>query len=238
MFLGTGAKLAEMTLVRLSSIPLLPMLACWLVAGTTPAWAEPLMSPEGRAEQTQSKLPDSAEQPVDTLTWLQQEAHSALLDAQLERDRRAIIQQAWEASHPTWIQGSAMVNLGDFPALDDPTVRAEQNLKTLEWVIEEQRRAAAGQPRRNADDEEVASPDNWLRKLLPRHWIAALKANREWVAAGGTALLVVVWATAAFSRRPGPGQAMPDSPSAPTPTVRRRRRRRSASSAMRHASPR
>lgn len=193
------------------------------------AWAEPLDNPDQRAELLASDLPSPGEQPVDTLTWLQQEAQLSLLDAHLDQDREAVVRHAWQAPHPTWIQGSATVNLGDFPNLDDPTARAEQQLKTLEWVIEEQRRIAAGQPRRDAEDggDDGADPDNWLRKLMPRHWIAKLKANREWVAAGGTALLVMVWATAAFSRRSGAGHPASKVAAAPEPARRLRRRRHS-----------
>jgi hypothetical protein len=160
-----------------------------------------------------------AETPVDVQSWVRRESVAGFLASEYEADRHALLREGWVPRSPTWIQSTTTVNLGDFPALDNSVERAERDLKTLEWVIEEQRRLAAGKPAAHEGDAQEA-PDHWLRRLLPAHWIALLKANREWVAAGGTALLVIVWGTAAFARRPTP----PTLPAPPPPSRRRRRR--------------
>jgi hypothetical protein len=50
-----------------------------------------------------------------------------------------------------------------------------------------------------------------------------LKENREWVAGGGTALLIFVWGASIFARRPG---AVPPPADVPASCSGRRRRRR------------
>jgi hypothetical protein len=171
-----------------------------------------------------AELVQATESPVDVHGWIQRETTLALLDGATDADRLALLRQGWKERSPTWIQDAVVVNLGDFPTLDHSSERAERDLKTLEWVLEQQRRQAAGQPRE--DNPDAAPQDNWLRSLIPRQWIAVLKANREWVAAGGTALLIVVWGTAAFARRPTAGPVVVAPPPPPEPRVRRRRRYR------------
>lgn len=190
------------------------------------AWAAPLAAPEDRQQlQVISPGPaDAAESPVDVQGWIQREATVALLDGAFEADRRAVLNQSWQGRAATWIQDSSAVNLGDFPTLDNSVERAERDLKTLEWVLEEQHRVAAGQPSPEDRSRDATPQDNLLRSLLPTQWVAALKANREWVAAGGTALLVIVWGTTIFARRPTAGPV--EAPAAPQPPKPRRRRRR------------
>jgi hypothetical protein len=169
---------------------------------------------------------DGPELPVDPAPWDPLETTDLMLVGLADEDRLALVRQAWQSRGPTWIQSGATVNLGDFPLLDDSSSAAERDLQTLEWMLEEQRRQAAGKPARPGSDDGASSPqDNWLRSLLPRQWIAGLKANREWVAVGGAVLLVILWGTAAFARRPGAAPSI--TPSASPPPRRRRQRHRS-----------
>jgi hypothetical protein len=198
-----------------------------LTAGA--ALAEPLPAPEAAAMVDMGLAPGEpaaaiAESPVDVQTWVERETTADLLHRAAERDRMALLEHGWQDRAPTWIQAGATVNVAEFPSLDDATDKAERDLKTLEWVLEEQRRQRAGQPSQQLDRQE-GSPTNeverWLRSLIPREWLSLLKANREWVAAGSTVLLVIIWATAAFSRRPPERSAPAEAPAPP----RRRRRR-------------
>lgn len=203
----------------------------WLAAAclSAPVWptsalAEPVAAEE--AAELQADLPAEAvpDGPVDIEQWVRTEAARTLSTPEGDEARRSVLAHGWQPRPPTWIQGSTQVNLGDYPTLDDAAERAERELQTLQWVIEEQRRQAAGQAQRRGDDDGSPDDDRWFRRLLPRVWIGYLKEHREWVAAGGTALLVIVWAASIFARRPG-------SPPPPTDTtvpkpVRRHRRRR------------
>lgn len=197
-----------------------------LLAGL--AVAEPLPAPAAADIDSVLAPPqatDPAESPVDVQTWVERQTTSDLLQRAADRDRLALLEHGWQDRAPTWIQAGATVNLADFPSLDDATGKAERDIKTLEWVLEEQRRQRAGQQSQQHDRPE-GSPDGevdrWLRTLIPRELVVTLKANREWVAAGGTALLVLIWATAAFARRPS---AMKPASEVPEPPRRRRRRR-------------
>ncbi|MBT9489632.1 MAG: hypothetical protein IV093_19160 [Rubrivivax sp.] len=197
-----------------------------LLAGL--AVAEPLPAPAAADIDSVLAPPqatDPAESPVDVQTWVERQTTSDLLQRAADRDRLALLEHGWQDRAPTWIQAGATVNLADFPSLDDATGKAERDIKTLEWVLEEQRRQRAGQQSQQHDRPE-GSPDGevdrWLRTLIPRELVVTLKANREWVAAGGTALLVLIWATAAFARRP---TAMKPASEVPEPPRRRRRRR-------------
>jgi hypothetical protein len=191
----------------------------------TPVLAGPVPADEAADVQAEPLAAVAPEAPVDIEQWVRAEAVRALATPESDDDRRRVLAHGWQPRPPTWIQGSTVVNLGDYPTLDDAAERAERELQTLQWVIEEQRRQAAGQAQRRGADEG-ASPDDdrWFRRLLPRVWIAALKENREWVAAGGTALLVIVWAASIFARRPGSTRPPVDTP-APKPAHRHRRRR-------------
>jgi hypothetical protein len=203
---------------RLSGLLVLLCLP-WCLAAAEPAQLQAALDDAPRAV-----APEAAESPADVQAWIQRETTASMLHGAAEGGRQLALLQSWQPRAPTWIQSAATVNLGDFPTLDDPTATAERDLQTMQWVLEEQRRLAAGKPSQLTDGEPATLQDNWLRKLLPRHWIATLKANREWVAAGGTALLVIVWATAAFSRRPGaPPSIQPETRPAP---LRHRRRHR------------
>jgi hypothetical protein len=195
------------------------------LAGLAPA--EPLPAPSAADADSvlaPPRVTDAAESPVDVQTWVERQTTSDLLQGAAERDRLALLEHGWQDRAPTWIQAGATVNLADFPSLDDATGKAERDIKTLEWVLEEQRRQRAGQQSQQFDRPE-GSPDgevdHWLRSLIPRELVTLLKANREWVAAGGTALLVLIWATAAFARRPT--EVKPAS-EVPAPPSRRRRR--------------
>lgn len=166
--------------------------------------------------------------PTDFERWARDEATQAMLSGAVERERHAVLLQGWQPRPPTWIQAAAQVNLGDYPGLDDTTAKAERDLETLNWVIQQQQREAAERGVRRTDGSSDASGDErWFLRLLPHHWIQFLKANREWVVAGGTALLLIVWGASLFARRPGAApSAMADG--APPPVKRRRRHRRSS----------
>ena len=185
--------------------------------------AEPV--PVEAAPALQSSLPYAPiEGLVDVQHWVRDEGLRALPSVEIDIDRRDLLRQGWQARPPTWIQGSTTVNLGDYPTLDDAVERAERELQTLEWVIEDQRRQASAETsRRNEDAESSAEDDRWFRHLLPRAWIGVLKENREWVAGGGTALLIFVWGASIFARRPG---AVPPPADVPASCSGRRRRRR------------
>jgi hypothetical protein len=158
--------------------------------------------------------------------WTPNDAALLMLQSEGERSQGALLAHTWQPAAPVWLGGAAVVNLGDFPGLDKTAEQAENELRTLEWVIEEQRRKAAGQRAEQSLNDGLGA-DNWLRHLLPSQWIATLKEHREWVAAGGTALLVLAWIAAAFSRRAGsvPVNPPPTTEPVPLPSSRRRRRR-------------
>jgi hypothetical protein len=200
-------------------------------AGLAPVRAEPVAADDAEALQTEPTVEEASEALVDIEPWVQAEATRALSAPASDEDRRSVLAQGWQPRPPTWIQGSTVANLGDYPTLDDSAAQAERELQTLQWVIEEQRRQAAGQaPRRGDADGASPDDDQWFKRLLPRAWIGVLKENREWVAAGGTALLIIVWAASIFARRPG--SAPPDvvaPPPKPAHRQRRRRRHRSVS---------
>lgn len=219
---------------------MIPRSIRWLGLGTWAfaaglALAEPL--PALEQEDAAAGLPmpeaaDAAESPVDVQAWVERETTADLLHRAAEHDRLALLEHGWQDRAPTWIQAGATVNLADFPSLDDAAGKADRDIKTLEWVLEEQRRLREGQ--KSQLEHPGGSPetgvDRWLRSLIPRELVITLKAHREWVAAGGTALLVMIWATATFARRPGSGSTATEAPAAPE---RRRRRRRHSD----HAEP-
>ncbi|MEO7246362.1 MAG: hypothetical protein ABIX12_14605, partial [Rubrivivax sp.] len=131
----------------------------------------------------------------------------ALVQRQLEDDRRTLLHHAYTPRPPTWIQLASTINLGDFPTLDDPLGRAERELQTLEWLIEQRRleRTPLGAALHNADGSAEGGPTllDVMRRLLPGTWIPWLKTNRDPLLAGGTLLLLALWIGAAFDRRRG-----------------------------------
>jgi hypothetical protein len=231
-----GAEIASFrpVLTRSILIPGKLALMCWLVVPIAVAAPLPLPTADAQtglgtisATAVEAPAARAAEEPMDVAESAIRAAADDLLRAEAERGRLAVLQQGWHPNGPTWIQSAALVNLGDFPTFDRTVERAENNLRTLEWVIEEQRRQASGRPASAETDE--AAPTHWLRRLLPAEWIALLKQNREWVAAGGGALLVIVWATATFTRgTSAPPSTLNAPPVAPVPQRRRRRRHRGA----------
>lgn len=162
--------------------------------------------------------------PMDLARWVHDEAGRSIMSRSADVDRRDLLQQGWQPRPPTWIQAAAVVNLGEYPTLDDSAEKAERDLQTLTWVIEQQQREAAARAQRRADGgDAVPEDDRWFVKLLPQHWVPVLKAHREWVIAGGTTLLLLVWGATAFARRPG--AAPTASPAVEDGASRRRRRR-------------
>ncbi len=172
-------------------------------------------------------LSDAGETVLDVERWAREEAgRAAAARGEDAEHRREILMQGWTTRPPTWIQAAATVNLGEYPSLDDSMEKAERDLQTLQWVIEQQQREAAARAQRGGGDGAASGDDDrWFIKLLPRHWIPILKEHREWVVAGGTTLLLLVWAASAFARRPGAAPAAAEGAPAPPPRRRRRHRR-------------
>jgi hypothetical protein len=168
--------------------------------------------------------------PADVDRWVHDEAEQAMLSGAVERERREVLLQGWQPRPPTWIQAAAQVNLGDYPGLDDTTAKAERDLETLNWVLQQQQREAAERGTRRAEagsGSGSGEDERWFLRLLPHHWIQVLKANREWVVAGGTTLLLIVWGASLFARRPGTAPTVL-AEGVPPPAKRRRRHRRSS----------
>lgn len=169
-----------------------------------------------------------AEAPVDVDHWVREETTQLWLFHEAEETRQAVLRDDLTRRTPAWIQASALAEEASLADAERAAERAERELQTLQWVIDEQRRQADAANRPRRDDDAMSSGDDghWLRRLMPRHWIALLKANREWVAAGGTTLLLVLWGASMFARRPssveGPKGA---EPAPPRPSARRRHRR-------------
>lgn len=211
---------------------LIGAMALVAMAGMTlPGAAAPVGVEESGALQSPSAVADfiGGESPVDVERWVRDEAARALLIRDGDAERRALLEEGWRPRPPTWIQASTVVNVADYPSLDDSVARTEREMATLQWVLDEQRRQAAGTPTRPGDDEarDGSEDDPWIRKLMPRHWISALKANREWVAAGGTVVLALIWGASIFARRPGaPTELRHEPPPPPAPEPRRRHRHR------------
>jgi hypothetical protein len=195
-----------------------------LAVCTLAAVAAPVDTSENAPPAAETDPVPAAESPVDVDTWVQRETLDGLLKQESEQDRTAVLQESWSWRPPTWIQNHSAVNLGDFPTLDDPTGAVERNLQTLEWALAEQRRLAAGQ-RAPAPVAEVPPTrfDDWVRQMAPQEVVSTLKEHREWVAAGGAALLVILWGTTLFARRPSRHVTVED---VPKPPEQRRRRRR------------
>jgi hypothetical protein len=196
-------------------MPLLPCLvpALWLVltAGVhRPLAAEPLIAVEPSASSPQD-APLAADGGGDLLLWVRQQSTEDLLQGQVEADRLALLSEGFVSRPPTWMQDAWAVNLADFPTLGDTTAKAERDLRTLEWVIEDQNRQATPKPSRPGDN--APQGENWLRQLLPSAWLPTLKAHRELVVGTGVSMLMLMWLAAAYARRPG-------SASAPAPTSR------------------
>lgn len=168
--------------------------------------------------------------PLDAGHWMREEVERLVLARSDELGQREILLLAWQQRPPTWIQASALANLGEYPSLDDSAEKAQRDLQTLQWVIEQQQReASTRQSRAGEEDTSGSAPNGWLQRLLPQHWIQLLKANREWVLAGGTTLLLIVWGASIFARRPQAGPlptAAADAADAPAKRSHRRRRRR------------
>jgi len=179
----------------------------------------------GNAPPT-SALAFPGETPIEVERWIGDETLLLSLTHGQGGSPHEVLLQGWQPRPPTWIQGGALANPVEHPGLEDSVEKAERDLQTLQWAIEQQQREADARPR-GRDGEQVGGPqEHWLRKLLPQHWIPLLKANREWVVAGGTALLLLAWGGSMFARRPGP-TAVAAHPNPPPAKKRRHRRRRS-----------
>jgi hypothetical protein len=115
----------------------------------------------------------------------------------------------------------------ELATLSEMAERAETELQNLQWIIEEQRRLAAGERPRTAAGVDGHDSEHWLRAWLPTEWIPWLRAHRQWVVAAGVVLIVAVWATASFSRHRPVAPSVQPASIVPRPTrVRRRIRRR------------
>ncbi|MCB1994604.1 MAG: hypothetical protein H6933_16005 [Burkholderiaceae bacterium] len=213
---------------RLTRLAQMALLASLTLSGPLSAWAEPIAIESEMADDRASAEADDWDAALDgnhdVETWVQEESTRTLLAHAADETRQEVLQQAYQPRPPTWIQSGALSGVAGSSGLDDAE-RAERDLQTLNWVIEQQQReAAARREGRGNVAGDGTEDDRWFRRLLPQHWIPVLKANREWVVAGGTSLLVLVWGASLFARRPSssPLQA----PAAPAKPVKRRRRHR------------
>lgn len=204
------------------------MPAACLACLTSLAFAEPVAIDAVEQATAAPTWIAQGESPVDVEAWLREESTSTLLAQAAEATRHEVLQHGFQPRPPTWIQAAAVAAAGS--VADDAVERAERDLQTLNWVIEQQQRDAAakrqGRASNGADDSD---DERWFRQLLPQHWIPILKANREWVIAGGTTVLLLVWGASMFARRPSsdPLQAKAAPATAPTKPRRHRHRRRS-----------
>lgn len=218
--------LLVLAIVPWSITRLLRSLSCIVGCGLAciVARAEPLAA----ADEVRLDLPVlEAEAPVDVDTWVLKETTESLVQDQADADRQAVLGSGWKRRQPTWIQDGVTINIADYPSLDTTIATAERELQTLEWVIEEQRRTAGGRSRDREMDENLSTPERWLRLLLPREWVQWLKANREFVGGAAVLVLLLAWGSAVFARRPGSAPADAERPP-PKPVRRRRRSRRSS----------
>lgn len=169
------------------------------------------------------------ESPIDVEAWVREESTRSLLAQAAEATRHEVLQHGLQARPPTWIQAAATAAAGS--VADDAVERAERDLQTLNWVIEQQQRdAAARREGRASTGGDGGDDERWFRQLLPRHWIPILKAHREWVIAGGTTVLLLVWGASMFARRPSSGPRQVEAAPATVPTKPRRHRHRRRSS--------
>jgi len=213
---------------RFTRLALMVLLASLSLAVLSSARAEPIAIESEMADGRESAEPAEWDATLadnhDVETWVQEESTRTLLARAAEETRQEVLQQAYQPRPPTWIQSGALSGVAGGSGMDDAE-RAERDLQTLNWVIEQQQRdATARRDGRGNVAGDGTEDDRWFRRLLPQHWIPVLKANREWVVAGGTSLLVLVWGASLFARRPSstPLQA----PAAPAKPVKRRRRHR------------
>lgn len=223
---------APVSSMSLSS-PFRALLAAALAGAAATATATPVTAEEmakgasAVAEPAHTILAVDAAYDVDQ--WIHGEAARHLLSHSFDDGRGLLVHPEWEARQPSWIQGSALASEASQVQSERASERAEQELQTLQWVLEEQRRQAeaAHRPRRSDESAASGSDDRWFRRLLPQQWIAHLKAHREWVAAGGTTLLLAVWGASVFARRPTSATDLrKPTPVEPAPRQQHRRRRR------------
>lgn len=215
----------ELRLTRLALVAVLALVSSWGTRAEPVAIESTLADDPPPAES--AAWDASVDEPDDVEAWVQGESTRTLLARSTEEIRQEVLQQAYQARPPTWIQSGALATVSGGNGMDDAE-RAERDLQTLNWIIEQQQReAAARRDGGRVGAGDAGDDDRWFRRLLPQHWIPVLKAHREWVVAGGTSLLVLVWGASLFARRPSstPMQA----PAAPAKPVKRRRRHRRSS---------
>jgi hypothetical protein len=136
-----------------------------------------------------------------------QSAAEAALGAHAAREGARALEQGYTARLPTWIQQAATVDLGDFPHHEDPTASSEDGLETLQWMLAERERLAAGQgvgdgsaSGNDPDDGRTGLPTavdreafGALQLLLPSTWLPLLREHRDSLLAGAAGVLVASW---------------------------------------------
>jgi hypothetical protein len=213
---------------RMTPAPLL--VALWMAAalGVAPSAAEPLAL-EDAVETEVDQLQGGEDIEASTPSVVLSEATQALLQHQIDSDRRTLLQTAYDGRPPTWIQHASKVNLGDFPTLNDPTADAERRLRTLEWLLEDRQRRAA-EAAAAVQGEALPPAVSWVRTLLPGTWMPFVKEHRDAVLTAGGGVLLVSWLYSSLLRRAGGGvkhRTQPsDAETGPSGEPRKRRRRR------------
>jgi hypothetical protein len=217
----------------MSPAPLLAALWMAVALGVSPSAAEPMALDEASETQVEP-LQEAEDIEAATPSIVLNEATQALLQHQIDNDRRTLLQTAYDGRPPTWIQHASKVNLGDFPTLNDPTADAERKLRTLEWLIEDRQRRAA-EAAAGVQAETLPPAVSWLRSLLPRTWMPFVKEHRDAVLSAGGGVLLLSWLYSALVRRSGGSvkpraqQSAAETGSSGEPRKRRRRRRRRTS---------
>ena len=179
----------------------------FIAASIPPALATPAAVDQSLNADSDMASEPPATAPARLSDWVDSEVKERVLREQLEQVRRALAGQPFVPYPPTWIQGAAIVNPGDFPSLDGSAEAAERELRTIEWLLENrdqqarQAREQAGRPGAQTGEGSTTLQD-WVKVLLPSHWMPILKEHRVWVLGGAGGVLVASWFLSAFARPP------------------------------------
>jgi hypothetical protein len=224
-----GSEIAVLAAVRSNRIPLLCFLAVLTCTVDTSAVAGPTPALPGDAEPWRAPLfetmpPLNAQPELELLKstepWVDP---SAVLNDTLTPVQTFKLEPERPTLGKRWIQTGPQSTVNEMKTLSELAERVETDLQNMQWLLEEQRRLAAGERVRHSAGANGDEKEHWLRRWLPTHWIPWLRAHREWVVAAGVLLIAAVWATASFSRQGPPAPSVRPAPPAP---VRRRPRRR------------
>jgi hypothetical protein len=203
----------------------LPVAGLFIAASIPPAMAAPAAVDQGLDANSDMASEPPATAPARLSDWVDSEVKERILREQLEQVHRALAGQPFVPYPPTWIQGAAIVNPGDFPSLDGSAEAAERELRTIEWLLENreqqarQAREQAGRPGTQTDQGSTTLQD-WVKLLLPSHWMPILKEHRVWVLGGAGAVLIASWFLSAFARPSTRGSRSSSSGTKPAGSMR------------------